>query len=65
MNISLNNSNQTSISICDIRGKILKKVEIGSDNDEITLDTFSFKKGMYFVILENNKTIATQKIIKY
>ena len=65
LNISLNNSNRTSISICDIRGKILKKVEIGSDNDEITLDTFSFKKGMYFVILENNKTIATQKIIKY
>ena len=65
LNISLNNSNQTSISICDIRGKILKKVEIGSDNDEITLDTFPFKKGMYFVILENNKTIAAQKIIKY
>ena len=65
LNISLNNSNQTSISICDIRGEILKKVEIGSDNDEITLDTFPFKKGMYFVILENNKTIATQKIIKY
>ena len=65
LNISLNNSNRTSISICDIRGKILKKVEIGSDNDEITLDTFSFKKGLYFVILENNKTIATQKIIKY
>ena len=65
LNISLNNSDKSSISICDIHGKIIKSVKVGSYKKDIIFSTFSLKKGMYFVILKNNETISTQKIIKY
>ena len=65
LNISLNSSYISSVSICDIHGKIIKNVKVDSYKKDIIFSTFSLKKGMYFVILKNNETISTQKIIKY
>tara|TARA_B110000858_G_scaffold187603_1_gene232093 strand:+ start:4 stop:1293 length:1290 start_codon:yes stop_codon:yes gene_type:complete len=65
LNISLNSSYKSSISICDIHGKIIKSLKVDSYKKDIIFSTFSLKKGMYFVILKNNETISTQKIIKY
>ena len=64
LNILLENSNETLISICDIQGKIILQQKVKPIGHKLILNTSSFKKGMYFVYLNSSKINSIQKIIK-
>ena len=64
LNILLENPNETLISICDIQGKIILQQKVKPIGRKLILNTSSFKKGMYFVYLNNSKINSIQKIIK-
>ena len=64
LNILLENSNETLISICDIQGKIILQQKVKPMDHKLILNTSSFKKGMYFVYLNSSKINSIQKIIK-
>jgi len=49
---------KTSISICDIHGKLIQRININSNSTTLNCSTWS--KGMYYIIAENN---AIHKLI--
>jgi len=57
-------SNNLSLVISDIAGKIIYNRSLDTEQDEIILPTNEYPNGQYFCTLKrNNKTIITEKVI--
>ena len=55
--------NTTSLVIADLTGRVLQSKKVNELNsNEISIET----KGIYFIsVIQNNSTIATQKVVVY
>ncbi|MDR2410344.1 MAG: T9SS type A sorting domain-containing protein [Bacteroidales bacterium] len=55
-----------SMSIVDVNGRIIRQEQFYvKDNTMKRIETNSFSKGIYFIYLQSDKTIQTQKLIIY
>lgn len=61
INIQVQNTQNTSIQIVDISGKLIYSSQIISNNHKI--NTTKFAKGLYFVKLNSNDEIYTKKLV--
>ncbi|WP_353777305.1 GEVED domain-containing protein [Winogradskyella sp. 3972H.M.0a.05] len=53
----------SQLSIYDVQGKLIKSLELASNETLHTIDMASFTTGVYFVSLENNRQSKVQKVI--
>lgn len=60
-------SDDFNLDVFDVTGKLIwsKKVSTESESSEWFVDTHNWSKGVYFVKLSNEKTVITEKIMKY
>lgn len=60
--ISIETAQKSSIEILNIQGRILKSAN--TSGNHATIDISGFAKGMYFVKVKTEKTIAVKKFVK-
>ncbi|MBK6399468.1 MAG: T9SS type A sorting domain-containing protein [Bacteroidetes bacterium] len=58
---TIENKGQATLTITDIRGRVVKKTEI---NGKYSLDLTEYNSGIYFVTILSNDKLRTEKIIK-
>lgn len=60
-------SEDFNLDVFDVTGKLIwsKKVSTESESTEWLVDTHNWSKGVFFVKLSNEKTVITEKIMKY
>lgn len=56
LQINLKLSSRNVLQLCDIAGRIIKKVLVSASDEPIQLDLNKFANGIYFVSLANNPT---------
>ncbi|WP_055445497.1 T9SS type A sorting domain-containing protein [Lacinutrix himadriensis] len=57
------NLGKTMLSVLDLNGRVILSSEIDLDGNPVQINLESTSKGLYFLKLENNGNIKTQKII--
>jgi hypothetical protein len=62
LSIELNNSNEKSIVISDISGRVVLSAK--TTNDKINLNITSLSNGVYFVKVQSNNATEVIKVIK-
>ena len=57
-------SEEFNLDIFDVTGKLIWSKKISTESESL-VDTHNWSKGVYFVKLSNEKTVMTEKIMKY
>lgn len=59
-----NNSSENKITIADVQGRIVFETEINPLSSEISIPANQFSKGIYLILVRNEKQFAVKKMLK-
>ena len=62
--LTLTDIPNATITIMDIQGNIVKKEEVLANETEVVLDVKDLASGTYTIMISNDKTRVTKKLIK-
>lgn len=63
LNNSMENEHERSISIYDISGKLISRLDVPENEQKVAIDTKSYRKGIYLAVYESSRQRTTCKFI--